>query len=64
MPDAKRKIIRFSVRNTYAYGHSFAVVVDTLEEFPAEKLHAHDREYQPKHETHQQHVKNWRDRIH
>ena len=54
------------VRNavTYRYIQQFAVLVDAFEKLAAEKLHTHNRKYQPEHETDEEHVEYTRYRIH
>ena len=44
--------------------HSFAVFIDASIKSATKKLNTHDRKYQPKHQTHQQHVDNGRNGIH
>lgn len=50
--------IQFPIFYTYRYWQQFSVLIDTLEELAAEKLNTHNGKYQPKDQTHQQHITN------
>lgn len=49
---------------TYINRQQFPLYVHTLEKLPPEELNPHDREYEPEHQAHQQHVEDTGDSVH
>ena len=52
------------IQKTYRNVDKFSNFVSALEKFSPEKLHAHNGEYQPEHETDEEHVENTRYGVH